>query len=156
MKESSVIKLGGTCSILLGISYLVISITYFLLPPDQRIASSTESFFRSFAANPTIQMSHYWAWAMGAVFALAAVPAISEVVRPINEGWVRWATTLAQLGFAVTAISYFTILAVQPERAASYVCTQCQETVIKPALVANQNLLGLDPQGWLTFGAVGL
>ena len=155
MKNNSVIKLGGTCSIFVGISFLVIGATYFLLPPEQR-SGSTEAFLRSFAANPGIQKIQYWAWALGALFALAAVPAVSEIVRSANEGWVRWTSTLAQLGFAVTAVSYFTILEVQPVRAANYVCNQCQQTVIQPALVANQDLLGLDPQQWLSSGAVGV
>jgi hypothetical protein len=154
-QDRAVRQLGGLGAMLLGVGYLVIGVTYLLLPPHQ-LPGDPNAFLASYAESPTLLTVQYWAWALGAVVALAAVPAISQISRHGNEGWVRWTTTLAQLGFAVTAISYFTMLAVQPQRAAAYVCNQCQETVIRPALAANQNLLGLDPQGWLAFGGVGL
>lgn len=155
MKDNSVAKLGGLCAILVGAAYLVIGITYFLIPEAQQ-SGSTEDFLKSFAVNPTAQMVSYWAWALGALAALAAVPAIAELVRPVNEGLVRWATTLAQLGFAVTAVNYFTQLTVLPWRAADFVCVQCPTNVVQTAMAYNQNLLGLDPQGWLGLGAVGM
>jgi hypothetical protein len=95
----------------------------------------------------------YWAYALGGALALAAVPAISATVRSVNEGWVRWTSTLAIVGFAVTAIGNFRLQFVMPLRAAAYVAG---DAVAKTAIAYNQRLLYLDPQGWLIFGAVGL
>jgi len=153
MKDNSLAKLGGTCSILLGVSYIVIGINYLLLlPAAQRAGSTLDKSLPSFAQNPTPLTLQYWAFALGAVFALAAVLAISETVRSTNEGWVRWTSNLAYLGFAVIAINNFLFLDRQPARAAAYVAG---DAATKAAMVAS-GPVGLDPQGWLGFGAVGL
>ena len=154
MKANSLAKFGGVCSILVGISYIVVGIAYLLLPIEQRAGTGPASkFLPSFAQNPTALTIEYWAFALGAVLAIAAVLAISESVRSANEGWVRWASNLAILGFAVTAINFFRLLALVPSRAACYVA--CDEAH-KTALIVTQADLSLDPNGWLGFGAVGL
>ena len=84
---------------------------------------------------------------------IAAVLAISESVRFANEGWVRWTSTLALIGFAATAISFFRFIALDPARAAAYVTGNA---ATKAALTTPGALAGLDPQGWLRFGVVGL
>ena len=153
MKNNTLSKLGGTCAILLGISYIVVGITYVLLPAEQRAGGDPAKFLPSFAQSPTLLTIQYWAFALGAVLALAAVPAISESVRSASEGWVRWTSNLAFLGFAVTAIDTFRMLGLQPVRAAAYVAG---DTATKAVLAAPGYLAGLDVQGWLGFGGVGL
>jgi hypothetical protein len=120
MQDSSVRKLGGTASILLGISYLVIGVTTFLVPPEQRIGD-TDSFFRSFAANPTMLTIQYWAWALSALFGLAAVPAISAIVRPLNEGssQILWFTTHSSR----CAVCHFIIANGRAKERRSFFCT---------------------------------
>ncbi len=149
MKDNSLSKLGGTCSILLGIAYVVGGISALLAPKT----ATVEQFFVSGTQNPTMFLLNWWAYALGAVFALAAVPAISATVRAGNEGWVRWTSNLAIVGFAVTAITNFRWQFVMPVRAAAYVAG---DAMTKTALAYNQAALNLDPQGWLMFGAVGL
>ncbi|MBI5292496.1 MAG: DUF4386 domain-containing protein [Chloroflexi bacterium] len=153
MKNNTLSKLGGTLSILVGVSYVLVGIAYVLMPTDQRPGSDVAQFLPSFAQNPMWLLLEYWAFALGALLALGAVLAISETVRPANEGWVRWASSLATVGFAVTAINFFRLLALQPARAAAYVAGDAS---IKAAIAATQESLSLDPQGWLGFGAVGL
>jgi hypothetical protein len=52
MKDNTLSKLGGNCSILLGILDLVISSTYLLLPADQKQTSAVDKLLPSFAENP--------------------------------------------------------------------------------------------------------
>ncbi len=154
MKDNTLAKLGGTCSILVGISYIVVGITYVLLPIEQRPGGGSASkFLASFAQNPTTLIIEYWAFALGAVLALAAVLAISEHVRSANDGLVRWTSNLAIIGFAVTSINFFRLLALVPGRAAAFATG---DAAMKATLAATQADLGLDPQGWLGFGGVGL
>jgi|SRR3990170_1974643 len=153
MTKDTLSKLGGTLSILVGVSYVVVGISYVLTPTTQRPGSDVAEFFPSFAQNPMWVMLEYWAFALGALVALGAVLAISETVRTANEGWVRWASNLATVGFAVTAINFFRLLAIQPARAEAYLAG---DAATKAAIAANEGLLNLDPQGWLGFGAVGL
>ena len=153
MKDNTPNKFGGTCAILLGVSYVVVGITYLLLPAAQKSGSDPANFLPSFAQNPTLLMIQYWAFALGALLALAVVPAIAVSMHSVNEGLVRWTSNLAFLGFAVTAIDFFRNIGLQSMRAAAYVAG---DATTKAVLTAPSYLAGLDVQGWLGFGGVGL
>jgi uncharacterized protein DUF4386 len=152
MKDNSLSKLGGACSILLGILYLVIGLTYLLLPADQKQTSAVDKFLPSFAENPTTQIIQFWAFALSGLLAKAVVLAVSERVRSENEGWVRWTSNMATLGFAVVAINNFRNLGFQSGLAKAYV----EGDAVTKAAIKVSGPFSLDPQGWLSFGAVGL
>jgi hypothetical protein len=152
MRDTSVSRLGGSAAVLVGISYAVAGAAYLLMPVEQQTWRDPGAYLSSFAQNPTASLLESWALAVGAVFALAVVGAVSERVRSVNEGWVCWTRTLALVGFAVTAVQYFRYLALHPARAAAYVAA---DAGTKSAIAANQSLMLLDPYGWLTYGGVG-
>jgi uncharacterized protein DUF4386 len=157
VKDNSLSKLGGTCSILVGISIIVVGITYPPLPPEQQqvvgLYTNPGAFLESFAKNPTLLTVEALAEALGVLFGVGAVLAISESVRSVNEGWVRWTSTLAIIGLAITAIDDFRLLALTPVRAAAYVQG---DAAVKAALTAPGALEGLDPHHWIRLGVVGL
>jgi hypothetical protein len=153
MKGNKLSKFGGICSILVGISYIVIGITFLLGPVEQRPGSDSAAFLISFAQTPLMSILMYWAFALGAVFAIAAVLAVSEMVLTLSEGWVRWTSNLAIIGFAVTALNNFRSLGYYPTMAATYATG---DAVTKAAIEASQYVFDLDPNGWLIFGGVGL
>jgi len=153
MKDNSLAKLGGTCSILVGVSYALVGIAY-LLQPAELQAGDLAQFWPTLAQNSTMNTLFHWASALVAVFAIAAVAAISEAVRPANEGWVRWTSGLAYLGYAVMATSHFRSLAVYRTVAAWYVASDA--SVQAGIGTLGYLLFDLDPQGWLGFGGVGL
>jgi hypothetical protein len=152
MKDNTLGKLGGNCSVLLGISYLVIGVTYLLLPAEQKQGVATDVFLPSFAQNPTTQTIQFWVFALSGLLGIAVVLAVSESVRSANEGWVRWTSNLAVLGFAVVAINNFRNIAFQPGLAAAYVAGDA----VTKTVIEFGGPFGLDPQNWLGFGAVGL
>jgi hypothetical protein len=152
MKDHTLTRLGGLCAILVGISYLVIGVCYASLPIEQRPAGDPAKLLASVAQNSTIILIEYWAFALGAVLALAAVPAISERVRSVHEGLVRWTSSLAFIGFAITGITYFRLIAQVPRRAMLF---ESGDAALRTILAATQPDLYLDPQGWLGFGAIG-
>jgi hypothetical protein len=84
--------------------------------------------------------------------AIAVVLALSESVRSENEGWIRWTSTLALLGFAVVAINNFRKIAFQPRMAIAYV----KGDAVTKAAIEVSGPFSLDPRGWLGFEAVGL
>ena len=151
MEEKSVAKLGGVCSIIVGILYVLIGVTFLLVPAEQRGGiDDLAGFLPSFHQNPTAMMLLYVEFALGAVLAIAAVPAISGLVRSVNEGWTRWTSNLAFLGFALVAIYYFQMIAIAPSRAAAYVAGDAST---KAALAVPT---GVDPQFLLRYGCIGL
>ena len=149
-KNNSLCKLGGLFSILVGVVYILIGITYLLLPNELQSAEPSQ-FFSSIARNSKPIILLFLEFALSAVFALAAVTAISEAVRSDNEGWVDWTRNLAYVGFVVTAINSFNSIMHVPERAAAYMAGDASTQAAITAICTE-----LDPAGWLRFGGVGL
>jgi hypothetical protein len=145
-------RLGGACAIVAGLSYVLVGITYFLLPSAQRPTERSAIFLPSYAENPIFTRLLNWEFALGALFAIGAVIAITDLVRPQSDGLARWTGNLAILGFAVTAVTGFRALALQPRIAAAYVAADASA---KTAIATNSNP-SLDPEGWLGFGVVGV
>lgn len=150
MKNNTLNQLGGFCSILVGILYVINGALFLLLPADQKPGGDLAAFYASVAQSPNLVRLYYLIFATGAVLALGAVPAISEGVRSVHEGWVRWMSNLAFLGFAVTAINFFRVWAFQASRAAIFTAGDASTRAAIEATSQN-----LDPQGWLSFGGVG-
>jgi hypothetical protein len=154
MKEDSLGKLGGTCSILLGLSYIVVGISYLLLPAEQRALGDVE-FLASFAASPAMLTLQWWAFALGGVVGIAAVLAISRSVQAANEGWVAWTTsTLAIVGFVLTTLDKLRSSEYWSFSAAAY--NAAADDAARAQVVEQSGLFGLDVNGWFGFGAVGL
>jgi len=149
---NSMQRLGGACAIVVGISYILIGLTYFLLPVAQQPGQPVGPFLASYAENPTFTRLLWWELALGAIFAVAAVLAIQDSVRQGGEALARWTGNLAIIGYAVTALTSFRALALQPDIAAAYVAADASA---KTAIAAT-GITQLDPEGWLTFGAVGV
>jgi len=154
MRDTSVAKLGGLCSILVGLSYLAIGITFLLMPGEQQPGgtASADDFFKSVAQNSTMLVLYCWAFAVGGLAAVAAVPAISELVSSANEGWVRWTSTLAIIGYVVLAVEYLVLQDEVPRMAAGYL----QSDASARAAIGVVGSLNLNSGGWIGFGTVGL
>jgi hypothetical protein len=151
MEEKSVAKLGGVCSIIVGILYVMIGVTFLLVPAEQQGGiDDIAMFLPSFHQNPIAMTLLYVEFALGAILAIAAVPAITGLVRAVNEGWARWTSNLAFLGFALVAIYYFQMIAIAPSQAAAFVAGDAST---KAALVVPT---GVDPQFLLRYGTIGL
>jgi hypothetical protein len=154
MKDNSLYKLGGFASIIVGISYVVIGITTVLLPPNLGGGvPDVQSPFMYFEANRGLLMTQYWAFTIGAIFALAMIPAVSATVQHMNEGWVRWTSSLATLGFAVAILDNYWAIVETPARAAVYVAGT---EAIRAALSIPGEPQAIDVQGWLGNGGIGL
>jgi hypothetical protein len=153
MKDNSLYALGGFASIIVGISYVVIGITTVLLPPNLTGVPNAQSPFIYFEANRGLLLTNFWAFTIGAIFALAMIPAVSATVQHLNQGWVRWTSTLATLGFAVAILDNYWAIVETPARAAVYVAGT---EAIRAALSVPGEPQYIDVQGWLGSGGVGL
>lgn len=154
MKDNSLYELGGICSALVGLSYVVIGITIILMPPQitgvDNFASPTLILFES---NRVLVLTQYWAMALGAIFALAVIPAVSEKVRNLNEGWLRWTSSLATLGFAVTILDNYWAIVITPAQSAAYLAA---DEALRAAMTLPSAPQQSDLKAWLGYGAVGL
>ena len=158
MKDTTLSKLGGTCSILAGVTFIVFVALFPLLPPEQQVdpytctARCEDKFLTSLAHTSTLDIAGLGLLALYCLLAIAAVLAISASVRAVNDGWVRWTSTLAIIGLALNAIDALRFAALFPAKATAYVQG---DAAVKAALTVPGALWSSDPQGWFKFGAFG-
>jgi hypothetical protein len=153
MKDNSVNRLGGVASIIVGISYLVVGITGVLIPSNLGGVPDVQSPFMYWEANKVLLLTQWWALLIGAVFALAVIPALSATVLHANEGLVRWTSTLAIIAFAVVILDNYWAIVYTDARADAYIRGP---QAIRDALSVPGAPQWIDVQGWLANGAVGL
>jgi hypothetical protein len=91
MKDDSPRALGGTCSLLAGVTTIVVAVDYLLLPSEQQDACGCpDRFLASLAHIPTRPMVDNAAVTLHSLLAVAMGLAILARVRPLHGGWVRW------------------------------------------------------------------
>src|SRR5262249_14240010 len=97
-------------------------------------------------------LAQFWLLALEGVLGLVVVIALSRLVDPLAEGWVRFTALLAIVGFAITAVGNVITIARLPGVAAAYVAG---DAATKAALapVCRSTLV---PYGIFGYGAVGL
>lgn len=152
MKGDSVLSLGGVCSIILGVISGLTGLTYLLLPAEQKLGMKAVDLLPSFAANSTLLTVQSLELALAGIFGLAVVPAVAQLIDPVNEGWSRWISSLAYLGFGVSAVSNLIVVARLPGIAAAFVAG---DAATKAALAPVWRST-LDWQGIWQYGAVGV
>jgi hypothetical protein len=136
-----------------GIFYLIAGIAYLLVPPAQKAVGNPGQFLSSFAKSNSMATLQYWAFAITSLLGIAVVLAINHKIKSVSEGWGIWMSNLAVIGFAYTALNYFRYISIYPNLADAYVAGG---EATKAAIAANFPSVGVDPQGWATFGLVGL
>src|SRR2546430_853436 len=100
MNEKSVLRLGGACSILVGVATALYGLDYIFLPPHQRVGVGAVDFLPSLATEGSpLLLLDFYLMAAASILGLAVIPAVASLVRQVNEGWTRWTSTLAQIGF---------------------------------------------------------
>lgn len=147
---------GPVCAVLLAVSYTVVGLSYLLLPLEQRggtLLHDPEKFLVSMARSPTLITVHHMAFGLGALLGLAVVFAVFDLTRLFHESWARWLSGLGTLGFAVTAIDNFKIVATEPVRAARYMAG---DAAVKAIIKQTDFLVSIDPHMWIGYGLVGV
>jgi len=97
------VTLGGVCAVLTGVMYVLVAVSFFMLPAAQSPAADgySDAFFASVESDRLGLEIMYWSLTFSAVFGIAAVATVSDLVRSVHEGWVRWTSTLATIGFGI-------------------------------------------------------
>jgi hypothetical protein len=150
MEARSPSKVGGISSMLVGVSYLLVGITFMF--DYVRTARNWDEFWTLMYQYPTVRLLNHFFFVTGAIFALAAIPAISQLVRRDNQEWIRWATNIAFLGITVTAITHLQYLTLLSSNANLYV--NGDELTKKVFLAVPP--IALDGAGWLRYGGIGV
>lgn len=133
-----------------GLAYLATGALFFFDPTRVKEAGSS-AYWELLAEAPSGRTAFVAAFACTGLFALGVIKPIGLLLSGRADGVVHWAMVLAYVGYGVNTISYVRLLGGESRRAAAFAegDPAVQETVRSFSLV-------LDPDGWLTFGAVGL
>jgi hypothetical protein len=140
------------CSILLGVFSGIAGLVYFLLPEQQRLGTPGDVILPSFARDPMLLNIENLVLGIIGILGLAVVPAVAQRLGLNNSDWRRWVHHLALVGFAVSAVGSFIILARLPVIAAAY---ERGDGATRVAVAAVWRTT-LDPVGLWGFGAIGL
>jgi hypothetical protein len=152
MKNGTLARFGGLCSILLGIVAILVSVVYLLLPPEQRLGVKAAVILPSVARGANLLLTQFWLLALEGVLGLVVVIALSRLVLSVGDGWVRFTGLLAIVGFAITAVGNVITIARLPGVAATYVAGDAStKAALAPVWRST-----LDPYGIFGYGAVGL
>lgn len=142
-------RLTGAVAGLVGIGYLVVAVSHFLMPAEQlHFASGVDgAFFRSLAAESAMFELHYWAMALTALGATGVVLGLGSELPT----WFQWIRVLAVAGFVVTAVSFVAMQsqALQIARTFAGLEPTAREAVV------NRGVGNLDPSGLFGFGLIG-
>jgi Domain of unknown function (DUF4386) len=152
MKMDTLGRFGGYAAILLGVVAIIGDVIYLLLPADQRLGVKAAAILPSVARGAPLLLAQFWVLTLEGVLGIAVVLALSRLVQAASEGWVRFTSVLALVGFAVTAVSNVITIARLPAIAAAYVAG---DAATKAALAPTWRST-LDPYGLWGYGAVGL
>ena len=114
-------RLSAVMAVMVGISYIAVGVIYFLLPEEQQPGAGVHRFLTSIEADGSaLSLALYWSFAVGALLAIGVVFAVSGLVTQGHEILVRWASTLAIIGFAVVAVQFIIFQQQVPDLAHDY------------------------------------
>jgi len=150
--KTSIARLGGICSILLGLLSALAGLLYFLLPAEQRLGVPGSVILPSFAQDPTMLNMENLALGLIGLFGMAVVPAVADALGKKDSGWMRWTSNLANAGFAVSAVGSFLVIGRLPVIAAAY----AKGDPSTQAALAAVWRTTLDPLGVWGYAVIGL
>ena len=153
MKENQILRFGGVCAILIGLFNEVSGIIYILLPATQKLGSKGADLLPSVAQNSTMLIALHIGFTLIGIFGLGLVPAIFNMARTAeNEGWLRWISNLASLGYAVLAVTGLLVIDRLPRIAQAFVKGDpSTQAALLPVWRTT-----LDPFGFWSYGVIGL
>ncbi len=135
---------------LVALAYVVVGIAFFA-DPSQAETTGTDEYWLILADESFGRQVFLFCFAMVGLLALGAVGTLRALLGPGRSGWLQWVFALGYLGYAVTAVSYFRILSGEALRARAF---GDGADATRDAIASFS--IGLDPQGWLMFGATGV
>jgi len=115
-EESSVkiedfIRVGWISSLTVGILYLLVGVTHFLLPFDQLRGGRgiTEAFFLSLAEHSLVFSVHYWLVVLLSLFSIAVILAFFKILGSANKGIASWVTVIGIIGTALSIVDFASV-----------------------------------------------
>ncbi|HEY7093381.1 MAG TPA: DUF4386 family protein [Ktedonobacterales bacterium] len=143
---------GAIAAFLVAAIQALASVVYLLLPANLRVGAPGAQLLPAYHRDPGLLSLEFILLALVGVIGLAVIPAVSALVGSRENGLLRWAATLATVGYAVSAVSHLVEAARLPKIADAYVAGDAStKAVLAPIWRSSLDLYSL----W-QFTAVGI
>jgi hypothetical protein len=150
--QLSVSGFGAIAAFAVAVIQALASVVYLLLPANLRVGAPGAQLLPAYHRDPGLLPLEFILLALVGVVGLAVVPAVSALVGSRENGLLRWAATLATVGYAVSAVSHLLEAARLPKIADAYVAGDAStKAVLAPTWRSSLDLHSL----W-QFAAVGI
>jgi Domain of unknown function (DUF4386) len=108
MRHSSVLGFGGAAAHAVGILYVLVGCTHFLLPRAQLRGAGgvTAAFFQSLSESSMIFSLHYWIVAVLSLLMIAVYLALLSLLREHLSGPLCWAGAVGIIGAALSTVDF--------------------------------------------------
>jgi hypothetical protein len=150
------IRVGWISSLAVGILYILVGGTHFLLPLDQLRGGRgiNEAFFLSLADHSLIFSVHYWLVVLLSLFSIAVILAFFKIVSPAHMGIALWVTVMGLIGAALSIVDFASVGVKAPRIAQQF--SSFSESEKLTAIIAG--LPHVDPcfLSWALLGIWGL
>jgi hypothetical protein len=123
MEKSGVLRFAGVSSILVGVLYVGVAATHFLLPRGQLRGAEgvNAAFFRSLAETSAIFSLHYWIVVVLSLLTLAVIVGVFEWLRHPATGPGSWAALIGVIGASLCAVDFAVVGVEAPRMARAFV-----------------------------------
>jgi hypothetical protein len=136
MRHSSILGFGGWAAHAVGILYILVGVTHFLLPRDQLRGAGgvTAAFFESLSHSSVVFSSHYWIVALLSLLTIAVYWGFVALLREYLSGPVCWAAAIGTIGAALSTVDFAYVGVEAPRLARAF---SSASPVAKSALVVS-------------------
>jgi hypothetical protein len=143
---------GAIAAFAVAVIQALAAIVYLLLPANLRVGAPGAQLLPAYHRDPGLLPLEFFLLALVGVVGLAVVPAVSALAGSGENGLLRWAATLATVGYAVSAVSHLVEAARLPKIADAFVAGDAStKAVLAPIWRSSLDLYSL----W-QFTAVGV
>jgi hypothetical protein len=111
IKIEDFIRVGWISSLIVGILYLLVGVTHFLLPLDQLRGGHdiNEAFFLSLADHSLVFSVHYWLVVLLSIFSIAVILVFFKIVSSTHKGITLWVTVIGIIGTALSIVDFASV-----------------------------------------------
>lgn len=142
-------KFSSCLALACALAYLLAGV-FFFFDPSHSTTPGSADYWQALAQGHWGRSAFLAAFACSGLFALGVIQPLTQLLKMKSGSVLHWASCLAYVGYAVNTVSYVRLFAAEPLRAQAYLTGDAatQQAIASFSLV-------LDPDGWLSFGAVG-
>ena len=111
IKTEDFIRVGSISSLIVGILYILVGATHFLLPLDQLRGGRgiNEAFFLSLADHSLVFSVHYWLVVLLSLFSIAVILAFFKIISSPHKAIVLWVTVIGLIGTALSIVDFASV-----------------------------------------------